>query len=224
MPRLPFPALRVTFAIGSGVLALALIGCGDDEPADDASTTAGAGASGSASGASSQSSAASGSPCTETTGNADHCGACNQPCADIEVCLDATCVPGGGDGTSCESPVFWDVEAEEQAGFKMWPALSTEHTFSCGPASGVATRWFRFLAPKDETSVEVQKTTDDYILEVFAAASCDASSFLGCNDNQAAGDVLPKLDVDTTEGTTIYVAVGVLGTWSGVSAQLRVDH
>lgn len=157
-------------------------------------------------------------------GNADHCGACDQPCAETEVCLDATCIAGGGDGISCASPVFWDVEAEEQAGFKMWPSLSTEHTFSCGPAQGVPTRWFRFVAPKDETSVEVQKSTDDFILEVFASANCDAASFTMCNDNQAAGDVLPKIDIETSEGTTFYVAVGVLGTWSGASAQLRVDH
>jgi hypothetical protein len=222
MRRPAIPAFGVTSAIVVG--ALALTACGDDQPADGPSSAAGAGAAGGASGASSQSSAASGSPCTETMGNADHCGACQQPCAETEVCLDATCVAGGGDGTSCASPVFWDVEAEEQAGFKMWPSLSTEHSFSCGPEGAVPTRWFRFVAPKDETSVEIQKSTDDFILEVFSAATCDASSFFGCNDNQAAGDVLPKVDVLTTEGTTFYVAVGVLGNWSGASAQLRVDH
>ena len=120
--------------------------------------------------------------------------------------------------------MFWDVEAEEQAGFKMWPSQSTEHTFSCGPAGAVPTRWFRFQAPKDDTSVEVRMSTDDYILEVFSAATCDAAAFQGCNDNQAAADVLPKVDIVTTEGTSFYVAVGGLGTWSGAPAQLRVDH
>lgn len=220
LPRAP----RIGLGSAVVICAFALAGCGDEEPADDATGAGSGGATSSGTATSSDASSSTGSPCTETMGNADHCGACDAPCAQSEICLDATCIAGGGDGTSCESPLFWDVEAEEQAGFKMWPMLSVEHTFSCGPDGPVPTRWFRFLAPKDETSVEVLKTTDDFILEVFSAAACDESAFFGCNDNQAAGDVLPKVDITTTEGTTFYVAVGILGTWSGSSAQLRVDH
>ena len=217
-------AARLGFLIVSTTAPFVLGGCGDDDPVDGAASGASGSASSGGGGPSGSASSGSGSPCNETVTNADHCGACDQPCAEAELCLETTCVSGGGDGTSCESALFWDAEAEEQVGFKMWPALSTTHTFSCGPSNAVATRWFRFLAPKEDTSVEVRATTDDYILEVFSAASCDTSSLFGCNDNQAAGDVLPKVDIATVEGTAFYAAVGLLGTWSGAPAQVRVDH
>ncbi len=163
--------------------------------------------------------------CTSSYGDADHCGSCDNHCGDVELCVDTACAAGGGDGTSCASPLFWDVAAEETAGFRFSSALTVPHTFTCGPLEPVPTRWFRFTATKSNTRVEIRSDqTDDYILEVFSSAACDASALVGCNDNRSGSDTDPELPITTTEGATLYVAVGVIGAWSGEPAQIHVDH
>ena len=156
--------------------------------------------------------------------NADHCGSCDNRCADDALCVAGVCVAGGGDGTTCGSPLFWDFAAEETAGFRMSPALSSEHTFQCGPLEPVRTRWFRLTATKDdETNIDVRSAgVDDYLLEVYSDVGCASEALLGCDDNADAPD--PALEPPTSEGATYWIAVGVKPTWSGAPATLRGDH
>ena len=84
------------------------------------------------------------------------------------------------------------------------------------------TRWFRFIAPKNDTSVRIYGAEgDDYVVELFSGPACDASVFSGCN--YVSGKI-PNIDIPTTEGTPFYVAVGLKGTWSGKPAEIHVDH
>jgi hypothetical protein len=160
---------------------------------------------------------------TNRSSNADHCGSCFNQCASDALCFDGGCVDGNGDGTSCASPLFWNVDQQERVGFRFTPALTGDHVFPCGPLDALPTRWFRFTASKDQTVVEVRADgPDDFILEAFGAMACDAASSLGCNDDDSGTN--PQLTLQTTPGATYYVAVGLKGTWSGMSASIRADH
>lgn len=155
--------------------------------------------------------------------NADHCGSCFNNCADDALCFGGACIDGGGDGTGCASPMFWNLDDEERVGFHFAPALTTAHTFPCGPLEELPTRWFRFTATKDSTAVEVRATgPDDFIIEVFDAMTCAPASSLACNDDDSGLD--PEVTVPTVEGKTYFVAVGLKGQWSGKSASIRADH
>lgn len=155
--------------------------------------------------------------------DADHCGSCFNRCADDALCADSECVDGDGDGASCGSPMIWDADASERAGFHFAPSLAGTHTFPCGPLEAIPTRWFRFTANDTETLVEIRsEAADDYILEVFEAASCDMESSLGCDDSGDAQG--PELSAPTQDGGTYLVAVGLKNAWSGKAATIRADH
>ena len=166
-----------------------------------------------------------GGVCVAASWNPDHCGSCMNSCADDAVCVEGVCVDGGGDGTSCQSPLFWNLEAEEDAGFRMTPGVTVEHTFECGPLEPLPTRWFRFTATDDDSRVKVRtEGPDDYIVEVYGDESCSQDDLLGCNDDETGGDPEPELDLVSVPGQTYWVAVGIKGTWSGSPANLRLDH
>jgi hypothetical protein len=168
--------------------------------------------------------ASCGDACVKPSANASHCGSCDNRCADSDLCVDGACAEGGGDGTSCDAPLFWDFEAEESVGFHMSPALSTDHTFECGPLEPIQTRWFRVTATMEDTDVEIRSASpDDYVLEMFADPGCPAASLVACSDDDDGA--LPKLtDPPTMPGGTYWIAVGIKGKWSGTSAELRGDH
>jgi hypothetical protein len=164
--------------------------------------------------------------CTAPYENADHCGSCGNRCSDKQLCADGNCKAAGGDGTSCASPLFWDSEEDESAGFRFTPGTTVPHTFGCSPEKALPTRWFRFIAPKDNTNVRIYGAEgDDYLIELFSGPACDASVFVGCNDQKGSipGE-LPVIDISTMEGTPFFVAVGLKGTWSGEPAEIHVDH
>ncbi len=165
-----------------------------------------------------------GGVCRNVYSDADHCGSCDDRCADSALCTAGTCVSGGGDGSRCDRPLFWSVDDHENAGFRMSSALSSRHTFVCGPLAALPTRFFRFTASKRDTDVEVYSDKlDDYILEVFSDSGCSAAGSVGCNDDGRAPD--PQLrNLPTQPGKTYWIAVGLKGTWSGRSATLRIDH
>ncbi|MEZ4444518.1 MAG: hypothetical protein R3B72_35920 [Polyangiaceae bacterium] len=160
---------------------------------------------------------------TNRSSNADHCGSCFNQCASDGLCAGGTCVDGGGDGSSCASPLFWNVDDDESVGFRFTPALTTEHLFTCGPLDPLPTRWFRFTANDTETGVEVRADgADDFIIEAFDAATCAPVASIGCNDDDAGAN--PQLTLATAAGGTYFVAVGLKGSWSGRSATFRADH
>lgn len=161
--------------------------------------------------------------CSTLFRNADHCGSCGNRCADVQLCVDSTCLSAGGDGTSCQSPLFWDADAEESAGFRFAAAATVPHAFGCAAGGPLPTRWFRFIAPKDNTNVSVRADTDDYVIEVFSGPACDASVLVACNDEEEPGTE-PRIYLTTTPGTPFLVAVGLKGTWSGKPAWIKVDH
>ncbi|HEU4533059.1 MAG TPA: hypothetical protein VFS00_03040 [Polyangiaceae bacterium] len=159
---------------------------------------------------------------TNRNRNADHCGSCRNRCADDALCFDGACIDGGGDGSSCASPMFWDLVAEETVGFHFSPQLTSPHVFPCGPLEPIPARWFRFTATKSETNIRVlTKLADDYILEVFSDSSCAPATSLGCNDGGASG---PELTAATNENGTYFIAVGLKGGWSGGAAEIRADR
>ena len=162
--------------------------------------------------------------CVRPRTDAAHCGSCGNRCADDGLCVDGACVDAGGDGSSCERPLFWNFDAEEEAGFFFSPALTELHTFECGPLDPIPTRWFRLTATKDDTDIEIRRAeADDYIIEVFGENGCPVSSRLACNDD--ANGLLPEVsNVPTTAGRTYWIAVGLKSTWSGASASIRGDH
>ena len=55
----------------------------------------------------------------------------------------------------------------------MSPALSTSHTFRCGPIEPIPTRWFRITLTKPSSLVEVRShaSGDDYLIEVHSAGT-----------------------------------------------------
>jgi hypothetical protein len=155
--------------------------------------------------------------------NADHCGGCDNRCGDVELCIESACVESEGDGTSCASPLFWNVDAET-AGFRMSPAVTSPHTFTCGPLDSVPTRWFRVTAQNDGAEIEVSgHPADDFVIEIFSDAACDDGARLGCGDAPVGEE--DSLDIDAiSEGKTYWVAVGIKGTWSGTPAMFHIDH
>jgi hypothetical protein len=160
---------------------------------------------------------------TNRSSNADHCGSCFNQCGSDALCAGGTCVDGGGDGSSCASPLFWNVDDDESVGFRFTPALTSEHVFTCGPLDALPTRWFRFTANDTETGVEVRADgADDFVIEAFDAASCAPIASIGCNDDDSGTN--PQLTLATTAGGTYFVAVGLKGSWSGRSATFRADH
>ena len=165
-----------------------------------------------------------GQDCVENrSSNADHCGSCFNQCASNALCLGGGCVDGNGDGSSCASPLFWNVDDQERVGFRFTPALTSAHTFPCGPLDPLPTRWFRFTANKDQTVVEVRADgPDDFVLEAFDAMTCGAADSMACNDDDSGTN--PQLSLSTTVGGTYWVAVGLKGSWSGKSASIRADH
>jgi hypothetical protein len=165
-----------------------------------------------------------GEECVENrSSNADHCGSCFNQCASDALCFDGGCVDGNGDGSSCASPLFWNVDDQERVGFRFTPALTTPHTFPCGPLDPLPTRWFRFTASKDQTVVEVRADgPDDFVLEAFDQVACGPSDSMACNDDDSGTD--PQLTLTTTVGGTYWVAVGLKGEWSGKSSSIRADH
>lgn len=163
-----------------------------------------------------------GDRCVDATPNADHCGSCDNRCGSDQLCVQARCLDQEGDGTSCASPLIWDVEAEEQTAFRM-DEHTTTHRFECGPLGDLPTRWFRYTATKDgDISIRAEAGAD-FILELFSASSCDAAVRMGCNDN--ADDLDPTLEDPATQGgSTYYVAVGLKSGPANASVTLRVDH
>lgn len=160
---------------------------------------------------------------TNRSSNADHCGSCFNQCASDALCAGGSCVDGGGDGSSCASPLFWNVDDDESVGFRFTPALTSQHVYSCGPLGALPTRWFRFTANDTETGVEVRADgADDFIIEGFDAATCAPAASIGCNDDDSGTN--PQLTLVTTPGATYFVAVGLKGSWSGRSATFRADH
>jgi hypothetical protein len=165
-----------------------------------------------------------GEGCFQPRLDAANCGACDNRCADAALCVDGACHDGGGDGRSCEAALAWDTNAvNESVGFHFSPPLTDEHTFSCAGSGPLPTRWFRFTAAQEATDIEIRSSgADDYVLEVFSAASCAATSRIGCDDDGEAPD--PKLkSAPTVEGAEYWVGVGVKGAWSGEPAVIRVD-
>lgn len=164
--------------------------------------------------------------CRQTTSDANHCGSCGNRCADDALCADSACISGGGDGSRCARPLFWNNKEHERAGFRMGAALSTVHTFPCGPLAPIRTRYFRFTATKTKTDIEIYSDkVDDYIVEVFSGSDCAAASSMGCSDDDRTPD--PQLqNVPTVPGQTYFVAVGLKNapTWSGRSVTLKIDH
>jgi hypothetical protein len=163
--------------------------------------------------------------CVFPNTDADHCGSCNNRCADDALCIDGLCLDGGGFGASCDDPAYFDSSHEENAGFHLSEALSTPHTFACGPPEPLATRWFRVTIGDDLNNVEVRgHASDDYMIEIFSDDSCDTDALVACNDNYN-GDPDPRIDHPaTTPDLPFWVAVGVKGSWSGKAAVFRVDH
>lgn len=155
--------------------------------------------------------------------NAYHCGSCDNRCGAGALCVEGACLAQERDGTSCAAPLLWDVEDSEKAAFRM-DTRTAPHTFECGPLAPIPTRWFRFTAPKNGSSVEVRGATGtDFVLELFSASSCDAPVRMACNDNADGLD--PELDGDSVEkGKTYYVAVGLKSGPADASATLRIDH
>lgn len=164
--------------------------------------------------------------CRQTSSDANHCGSCDNRCADAALCADSACIAGGGDGSRCDKPLFWNNEDHERVGFRMSAALSSLHTFVCGPLEAIPTRYFRFTATKEKTDIEVYSDKlDDYILEVFTDGKCAPSSSTACNDDGRAPD--PQLqNLPTQVGKTYYIAVGLknAATWSGRSVTMKIDH
>jgi hypothetical protein len=155
--------------------------------------------------------------------NVDHCGSCFNQCGSgANLCVGGQCVATEGNGSSCASPLLWDVEAEERAGFRLDFAGATPFVHPCGPLSPIPTKWFRFTAPKASTNVSVDSavSTDKLVMTVFTSSACDQSVVLGCS----ADATEPSIDVPGAAGTTYFVAVGAVAVTPGAGATIRVDH
>jgi hypothetical protein len=151
--------------------------------------------------------------------NVDHCGSCENRCGDLELCVLGTCVDGGGDGSTCESPLTWT--GANATGFRLGGAPGS-HTFSCGPAGALPTRWFAVTIDDAQTAFEVEgDDADDFVVEVFT--DCGGTSIVTCADDDPAGQE-EAAEVDgIAPGTTFFVAVGVKGGSPGGPAVLDVE-
>jgi hypothetical protein len=154
--------------------------------------------------------------------NVDHCGSCFDRCGDAQLCVGGVCATGDGDGTSCASPLRWDVDAEENAGFRAGSPTGATHVFPCGPLAAIPTKWFRFTSQKDDTnvSVDTKNPSNALALAVYSSSACDGTVLVGCSTN----DTEPTVDVPNAKGKTFFVAVGYVSVSAPVAATLRVDH
>lgn len=154
--------------------------------------------------------------------NVDQCGSCFNRCASGSLCLGGACVAPEGNGSSCASPLLWDVEAEENAGFRLDFDVQSTFVHPCGPLSPIPTKWFRFTAPKDSTNVSVRPSvsTDKLVITLFSSSACNSGVVVGCSAKTPA----PFLDVPGTEGTTYFVGVGAVSVTAGTAASMKVDH
>ncbi len=152
----------------------------------------------------------------------DHCGSCFNRCAGNSVCVGGECVTGQGDGSSCASPLIWDVEAEEHAGFRLDFAPGSTFVHPCGPLTAIPTKWFRFTSPKSGTNVSVDSTiaSDRFVMTVFSSAACDESVVVACSNDK----VEPSVDLPNSQGKTYFVAVGAVSVTQSGAASVRVDH
>lgn len=154
--------------------------------------------------------------------DADNCGGCDNQCAADELCADSRCFASGGRGTSCDDPLLLNPEDVEAVGFRWSEGLASDHVFVCGPLESVPTRWFRVTVQDDRLSLKLQTDAgDDYIVEVFDAATCDETASVACSDGETGDDVRLGLDID--EGSTFWIAVGLKNESSGEAAILDVE-
>lgn len=164
-----------------------------------------------------------GAACIKNRGaNAEHCGSCFNRCGDAALCVGGECVAGGGDGSSCASPLFWDPYDQERAGFRTTFSPGTTFVHPCGPLTAIPTKWFRFTGTKANTNVSVDGTvdTDAFVVTVFSSSACNEPVVVGCS----ADKVEPSVDVPNANGKTFFVAVGAVSVTAANSASIRVDH
>ena len=158
--------------------------------------------------------------CVDPRQDVDHCGSCFNRCSDRQVCVRGVCTAGQGEGTSCQSPLV--LPTEGLYSFRFPSSLSGEHVFPCGPLTALPTRWFRFTASTTgNMTAEVTDSPDHYVVEVFSAATCDAPASAGCHDDAAGG--AGYVTFAATAGRTYFVAVGLVGSWSGALPVLKLN-
>jgi hypothetical protein len=158
---------------------------------------------------------ACGGTCVTPGSSLDDCGSCQNACADSQVCYKGSCRDGQGTGASCASPFV--VPPDDDDFESRTAAFTGMHTFSCGPLAPVPTRFFRWTAPhadKIDLKVRIALPTDNYVLEVFSAASCDAAARLACNDDKTADDLRPEVTFQAEGGKTYFVALGRIAATS----------
>lgn len=165
-----------------------------------------------------------GGSCVDAREAIDDCGSCQNVCADTQVCHEGACTNTKGSGKSCASPT---VLPSDDGSFQVRTGTFTAmHLFSCGPLEPVPTRWFRWTARKsDETTklrVEVALPTENYVVEVFSAESCDASVRLACNDEASATDLRPETMFAAVAGKTYFFALGRIAS-TGPTVALHID-
>jgi hypothetical protein len=137
------------------------------------------------------------------------------------------CASLQGDGSSCANPLALPSD-DDRFEFRQTASFLGTHVFACGPVGApVSTRWVRWTARKSsEVKVRIELppgSVDDYIVEVFSTAACDAAVSLGCNDNEKAGTLVPKTLFKGVAGSTYFVAVGRLTPASAAIASIRFD-
>ncbi|MFT3774215.1 MAG: hypothetical protein QM820_53310 [Minicystis sp.] len=156
---------------------------------------------------------ACGGQCMLTSKNLDNCGACGNACDATSYCSEdggGACKPWQGDGTSCASPIV----LAETGNFSMefwFPADTAKTTLSCGALDPRPSVSFRWTSPKTKSGYKFKvygALTDDLVLEVFSAASCDPSTSLGCNDDETATKLTPELQMAVESGKTYFIVVG----------------
>ncbi len=164
--------------------------------------------------------------CARPSSQIDHCGSCGNRCSDRQICYESACLDTQGDGSSCSSPIVLPSDDSEFE-TRFSAAFTSAHIFPCGPLQGVPTRWFRWTARKTRsTDVQIKHAlaNDNYVVEVFDGAACDAPSSRVCNDDAKPGtDLRPRASFDAVAGHTYFIAFGVVAAPSGIVPALRFD-
>jgi hypothetical protein len=130
------------------------------------------------------------------------------------------CVSGGGDGSSCASPLVWN-SSQRDAGFRSGVAQPAMAVFACGPTSAIPTRWFRITGTKAKTTVVAQtnNASDTLAVAVYSTSACDGPVLEGCTTAKGRPSVL----VSDTKDRTFFVAVGAVSVAGPVPSTIYLQ-
>jgi hypothetical protein len=152
--------------------------------------------------------------------NPNHCGGCGNRCGERELCAHLACIDGGGGtGLSCDSPLILP-DSGGTSGFHFGGALTSTHTFACGPLKALPTRWLRMTATRTgPQQVKLYSPESAGIVAEVFESPCpgDGGVSLSCKSGGNAG---PNFTFAAVEGRTYAIAVGVS---SGAPSALSIS-